>query len=59
MGIVDLIALAILAAILKLFHYVWTNRKRTVPRKRVKLEPKERVGKSRAAEREWRNQKGK
>lgn len=53
MGVVDLIALAIIIAIVKLFHYVWTNRKRNSPAKRVKLERKERIGKSRAAEREW------
>lgn len=53
MGVVDWIALAILVAIIKLFHYVWTHRKVNSPAKRVKLERKERIGKSRAAEREW------
>lgn len=54
MGVVDWIALAILVAILKLFHYVWTNRKRI---KRVPVQRKERIGKLRAAEREWTQRK--
>lgn len=53
MGIVDLIALAIVVGIIKLFHYVWTHRKVNSPAQRLKVERKERIGKSRAAEREW------
>lgn len=54
MAVIDWIALAICLAIIKLFHYVWTNRKRTVKRKRIPLERVgERHGKSRAAEREF------
>lgn len=57
MGVVDWIALAIAVAIIKLLHYVWTNRKRTEPPKRAPLERMERIGKSRAAEREWAQRK--
>lgn len=57
MGVVDWIALAIVVGIIKLLHYVWTNRKRPEPRKRVSLERMERIGKSRAAEREWAQRK--
>lgn len=57
MGVVDWIALAIVVGIIKLLHYVWTNRKRPEPRKRVPLERMERIGKSRAAEREWAQRK--
>lgn len=53
MTVADWIVLALLAAIVKLLHYVWTNRKRTLKRKRVPLERRDRIGKSRAAEREW------
>ena len=52
--IVDILVLGALAAGFYVIWYAWKHRKRTQPRKRVKLDRiGERYGKSRAGEREW------
>jgi hypothetical protein len=52
--VIDLISWCGTAAIIALFRYAWTHRKRK-PEKRKRLPKLDRIGKSRAAEREWQN----
>ena len=51
--VIDIIAAAAIIGAIAVARILWKNRRRNVIRKRVPLERRERIGKSRAAEREW------